>query len=164
MRYARAFFVVVILLCVLETVRLWFLTPDVMAAHFDVQGNPDRFVSKLAFFGFQTQTVLPVILLSIALQILPLILPVQWINMPNREYWFAPERRKDTLDRLSSFGAAMFAIILLVIQAGFELSISANLHEPIVFAAPIMISIMAASFISIFVLLFWFAMSFRLPA
>ena len=164
MRYARVFFIIVILLCGIEAVRLWFLSPDVLAAHFNVQGNPDRFVPKIIFFGYQAQTVLVVIALSLVMQVLPMILPVQWINMPNREYWYAPERREATVDRLSSFAAALFALILLGIQAGFELAVSANLHKPIIFAAQIMVPVMIGIFILSFMMLFWFTRSFRFPS
>ena len=164
MRYARVFFIIVILLCGIEAVRLWFLSPDVLAAHFNVQGNPDRFVPKIVFFGYQAQTVLVVIALSLVMQVLPMILPVQWINMPNREYWYAPERREATVDRLSSFAAALFALILLGIQAGFELAVSANLHKPIIFAAQIMVPVMIGIFILSFMMLFWFTRSFRFPS
>ena len=164
MRYARVFFVIVILLCGFETVRLWFVSPDVMAAHFNVQGNPDRFVPKLDFFGFQAQTVLVVLGLSLVLQVLPLVLPVQWINMRNREYWLSPERRANTVNRLSSFGAALFTVILIVIQVGFELAVSANLQKPIAFAAQIMVPIIVGFILLSLVLLFWLARSFRLPS
>jgi uncharacterized membrane protein len=161
MRYARVLFIIVILFCGFEAVRLWFLAPDVMAAHFNVQGNPDRLVPKLVFFGYQAQTVLVVIALSLVMQVLPMILPVQCINMPNREYWYAPERREATVDRLSSFAAALFALILLGIQAGFELAVSANLQKPIVFAAQIMVPVIITLFILSFMMLCWLARSFR---
>jgi uncharacterized membrane protein len=164
MRYARAFFITVILLCGFEAVRLWFLAPDVMVAHFNMQGNPDRFVPKLVFFGYQAQTVLVVIALSLVMQVLPMILPVQWINMPNREYWYAPERREATIDRLSSFAAALFALILLGIQAGFELAVSANLQKPIVFAAQAMVPVMSGLLVFSFIMLFRLTRSFRIPS
>jgi len=164
MRYARAFFVIVILLCGLETVRLWFVSPDIMASHFNVQGNPDSFVPKPDFFGFQAQTMLVVLVLSLVTQALPLILPAQWINMRNREYWLSPERREETVDRLSSFGAALFALILLGMQAAFELAVSANLHKPIVFAAQLMVPVMIGIFTLSFIMLFWLGRSFRLPS
>jgi uncharacterized membrane protein len=163
MRFGRLFFLIVILFCVFETARLWSLAPAQMAAHFNVQGNPDRFVTKEQFFGFQLQTALVVILTSILPQVLFLILPPERINMPNREYWLAPERRAKTVDRLSSFGAVLFGVILLVIQAGFELSVSANLQTPIFFQAQQMLMIMVASFLLIGLLLFWLTRSFRLP-
>ena len=162
MRYARTFFVIVLLFFIFEAVRLWFLAPDVMAAHFNAQGNPDRFVPKLIFFGYQAKTVLVVLALSLVMQILPMILPVQWINMPNREYWYSPERRDATVERLSSFAAVLFALILLGIQAAFELAVSANLHEPIIFDAQLMVPVMIGIFVLSFVMLFWLAWSFRL--
>lgn len=164
MRVARVLFIIILLLCGLDTVRLWFLSPDVMAAHFNLQGNPDRFVPRFEFFTYQVQTVLMVIAASLVLQVLPWILPVQWINMRNREYWLSPERRTATMDRLSSFGAALSAAILLVIQVGFELAMSASLHMPITFAAQVMISVLAGFFILSLVLLFWLVRSFRFPS
>lgn len=163
MRYARIFFILVILFCIFETVRLWYLSPPEMAAHFNVRGNPDRFVTKLMFFGYQAKTMLIVLILSLVMQVLPMIIPMQWVNMPNREYWYAPERRDATIDRLSSFAAALFALILLGIQAAFELAVSANLHEPIVFDAQMMAPVMIGIFGLSFVLLFWLTRSFRLP-
>ncbi len=164
MRHARTFFIIVLLFCIFEAVRLWFLAPDVMAAHFTAQGNPDRFVPKLVFFGYQAKTVLVVLALSLVMQFLPIIVPMQWINMPNRDYWYSPERREATVDRLSSFAAGLFALILLGIQAVFELAVSANLHEPIVLAAQMMIPVMIGIFVLSFGMLFWLARSFRLPS
>jgi uncharacterized membrane protein len=164
MRYARALFIFVLLACVLETVRLWFLSPDVMAAHFNIQGSPNRIVSKLEFFGFEAQILLVVIAASILIQVLPMILPVQWINIRHREYWLSPERRTNTVDRLSSFGATLSTIILLVIQAGFELAVSANLEKPILFGAQIMVAFIPGFIFLSFVMLFWLGRSFRLPS
>jgi uncharacterized membrane protein len=164
MRFGRVFFIIVILACIFETWRLWGITPAQMAAHFNLQGNPDRFVPKAEFFWYQIQTLMTVIGVSLLPQVLFLFLPADWINMPNREYWLAPERRDETVDRLSSFGAMMFGIILLVIQAGFELAVSANLRTPIFFNARLMIPIMVASFVLIGLMLFWLVISFRRPS
>ena len=164
MRFARVLFIIVLLACILETVRLWFLSPDVMAAHFNLQGNPDRFVSKLEFFGFEAQTVLVVIAAGLVIQVLPFILPVGWMNIRHREYWLSPERRTATVDRLSSFGAALSTIIFLVMQVGFELAVSANLQKPVVFAAQIMTPLIAGFIFLSLMLLFWLGRSFRLPS
>ena len=164
MRYARALFIIILLACVLETVRLWFLSPDVMAAHFNIQGTPDRFVSKLEFFGFEAQTVIIVIAAGLVIQVLPFILPAGWMNIRHREYWLSPERRADTVNRISSFGAALSTIIFLVIQAGFELAVFANLQKPVVFAAQVMTPLIVGFIILSLVLLFWLGRSFRLPS
>jgi uncharacterized membrane protein len=166
MRSGRIFFIIVLLICIFETVRLWELAPAQMASHFDIQGNPDRFSTKEQFFGFQLQTMLVVIGLGVVTQILVLITPVEWINikMPNRDYWLAPEHRDEIMDRMSSFVAMLFGIIILGIQAGFELAVSANLHQPIHFDAQMMLIFIAGFFVAAILMLVWLMISFRIPS
>ena len=164
MRFGRVFYVIILLICIFETARLWNITPSQMAAHFDIQGNPDRFVPKAEFFWYQLQTMLVLVLASLLPQVLLLVMPANLINMPNREYWLSPERRDETLGRLSSFTAMMFGIILLAIQAGFEISAYANLQTPILFNVQLMLMVMIASFTMIGMMLFQLISSFRAPA
>jgi uncharacterized membrane protein len=164
MRFGRVFYIIVLVICIFEIVRLWSITPIQMAAHFDVQGNPDRFVPKAEFFWYQIQTMLIVVIVSLPLQILFLVLPVNLINMPNREYWLSLGQRGETVGRLSSFAAMMFGVILLAIQATFEISSYANLQTPILFNTQLMFMVMTVSFIMIGVMLLQLMLSFRLPS
>ena len=109
------------------------------------------------------QTLLIVILVSLPFQFLFLVLPPGWINMPHREYWLAPERRAGTLERLNAFGTILFGIILLAVQAGFEIAAYANLRTPIVFNASLMSAVIAATLVLAGVLLVLLVLSFRLP-
>ncbi len=163
MRFGRIFFIGVLLLCLFELARLWSITPDTMAAHFNIQGSPDRFVPKAEFFRFQVQTLLVVILVSLPFQFLFLVLPSGAINMPHREYWLAPGRRAGTLGRLNAFGTIVFGIILLAVQAVFEISAYANLKTPIVFNTALMSAVMVASVVVILLMLVLLVLSFRLP-
>jgi uncharacterized membrane protein len=164
MRLGRIFFIVVILFCLFETMRLWGISPEQMAAHFNIEGNPDRFVPKTQFFWFQIQTLLIVIGVSIPLQLLFLFLPVNLINMPNREYWLAPERQTEVREMLSFFGTMLFSVILLAVHAVFEIAVLANLQRPIVFNAQLMIPVMIGSFVAIGAMLVWLGISFRRPS
>lgn len=163
MRFGRIFYIAVLLLCLFEMARLWFIAPDQMAAHFNAQGDPDRFVSKAEFFWFQAQTLLVIILVSLPLQVLFMVLPPDLINISNREFWLAPERLDETIGRLNSFGAMLFGVIVLMIQAAFEISAYANLQNPIQFNTGLMSMIMAAGMIVIGLLLVQLVISFRLP-
>jgi hypothetical protein len=109
MRIGRIFFIGVLLVCLFELAWLWSITPETMAAHFNIQGSPDRFVPKAEFFQFQVQTLLVVILVSLPFQFLFLVLPPGLINMPNREYWLASERRAGTLGRSTRLGSSCLA-------------------------------------------------------
>lgn len=163
MRIGRIFYIFVVLLCAIETARLWNILPGQLAAHFNIQGDLDRFVSKMQFFWFQLQTILVVILVSLPFQVMFLILPPGMVNMPNREYWLAPERRVETMDRLSDFGSMLFGIILIAVQIAFDISAYANLRTPIRFDAPLMGIVMGLCFALIFALLIRLMLSFRLP-
>jgi uncharacterized membrane protein len=166
MRFGRIFFIIVLLFCIFETVRLWNITPAQMASHFDIQGEPDRFSTKAQFFSFELETMLVVIGLGVVTQILVLMTPVEWINikMPNREYWLAPEHRDEIMDRMSSFVAILFGIVALGVQAGFELAVSANLHQPIHFDAQAMLMVIAGLFVTTPLMLVWLTISFRVPS
>lgn len=163
MRIGRIVFVAALLLCIVEMIRLWGISPDQMAAHFNAQGVPDRFVFKAEFFLFQVQTLFIVVLVSLPIQVLFLLLPPSLINMPNRDYWLAPERKDETIGRLSDFGSMMFGIILLTILAAFEISTYANLQTPIHFNAGLMGVVMAASMGVIVLMLIQLILSFRMP-
>ena len=161
MRPGRLFYILVLLICAFEMTRLWSLMPEQMAAHFNIQGAPDRFVPKAQFFWLQLQTMLIVILVSLPIQILFLVIPPNIVNMPNREYWLAPERRRETMGRISDFGSTLFGVILLAIQAAFEISAYANLRTPILFDARLMGIVMMSALAVIVWMLMRLTSSFR---
>ena len=164
MRFGKYLFFIVLFICTFETARLWYLAPAQMASHFNMLGNPDGFMPKAQFFASQVQEMLMVIGLGLVMQVLVLVTPVKWINTPNREYWLAPEHRDQMIDTLSSFGFALFGAILLVVQVGFELSINANLQQPVHFAAQIMLPFIAGFFVFSSFLLFLLTRTFLHPS
>jgi uncharacterized membrane protein len=163
MRFARAYFIILLVLCIFETMRLWLLAPATMASHFNALGSPDGYTSKVGFFIFEFKTVGVVVGLNLLLQILLAVLPAEWINMPNREYWLSAEHREGTLDKLSSFSAALFGGILLVLQVGFELAFYANMQKPIRFSAQWMVISIIAFIVFSFLMLASLIRSFRIP-
>ena len=110
MRFGKFFFLIILLICVFETARLWFLSPARMASHFNFQGSPDGFMPKLEFFISQGQVALTVIGLGLVMQLLVLITPARWINLPNREYWLIPEHQDQLVENLSSFAFALLGM------------------------------------------------------
>lgn len=163
MRFGKIFFFIVLLICIFETARLWNLAPAQMASHFNFQGHPDGFMPKVQFFASQLQVFLVVLGLGLLIQLLFLIMPAKWINMPDREYWLVPEHHAELVNNLSVFGFALFGTILIVIQIGLELSVYANLQKPVIFAGQIMLPVIAGFFIFSAFLLFQLTRSFRRP-
>jgi hypothetical protein len=135
-----------------------------MGAHFNFQGEADRFAPKVDFFTSQLKVALTVIGLSVLTEVLLLITPARSINLPNREYWMAPERRDIFMDRISSFVSMTFGTILLVILAGLELSVLANLQQPVVFKVQLMFPVIVVAIVFDFIMLTVLTRSFQSPA
>lgn len=101
--------------------------PNVMAVHFGVSGAPDSWQPKSSFFGLFCLVYAIFAGLYWTMPQLIMSLPPGLINLPNKAYWLAPERRAITAhlvaDQLAWFGAAQILFVIAVCQ----LAINANL-------------------------------------
>ena len=115
---------------ILAVVSLAIL-PERVAIHFGWGGMPDNWASNLTntlfLLGLHT-------FLFLALYFSPRLagaVPAKWVNLPNKEFWLAPENRARFLAKFTAFmhhfGAALFVFLFAV---GL-LSIRANLSEPV---------------------------------
>ncbi len=102
--------------------------PDVMASHFNARGLPNGWQTKSAFFSVLIGISVLAAVIGFGIPRLITLLPPEYINLPNKRYWLAPERRAETMGFLSGyfawFGCALFAVILFTIN----FAIQANLH------------------------------------
>jgi uncharacterized membrane protein len=102
--------------------------PDVMASHFDARGVPNGWQTKSAFFSVLIGVSVLAAVVGFGIPRLITLLPPEYINLPNKRYWLAPERRPETMDFLNDyfawFGCALFAVILFTINFALQ----ANLH------------------------------------
>lgn len=92
--------------------------PDRVATHFGANGLPNGWMSRDGFMKSIVAIVLAPVGVVQALGFLADRLPPSLVNLPNKEYWLAPERRAQTMARvrtsLLEFGNAMFAFLLFV--------------------------------------------------
>ena len=67
--------------------------PDPLASHFDARAIPDAWVSRAAYLGGTSglATFLPALVVGLCFALR--YFPDSLINVPNRTYWLAPERR-----------------------------------------------------------------------
>lgn len=101
--------------------------PERVAAHFGGGGQPSGWTSREGFFGILGFVVL---IESAAFLGLPRILgriPIALINLPNKHYWLAPERKQESLAWMTQVMAWCGAAILGMIAAVSQLAIQANL-------------------------------------
>ncbi len=94
--------------------------PDRVPSHFDARGVADDWMSKDSFALTMAATyALTGGFFVVLAQLLPRI-PTSMINVPNREYWLAPERRNESLAdvgrRLTRFGAVTVVLILALVH------------------------------------------------
>jgi uncharacterized membrane protein len=107
----------------------WPHLPERVATHFSADGAPNGWSTPLGFLA-------PVIAILVLCTALFLIagwfdrLPDRMINIPNKDYWLAPERRAETFaalrDWLRWFLLAPMAFLVIL----FTRVLDANVAEP----------------------------------
>jgi uncharacterized membrane protein len=120
-------FLLLVVFAVLQCIHIYPQLPDVMASHFDAHGRPIGWQPKPAFFILIGVII---VVCTIPAFIIPWRLPSvspDKINLPNKSYWLAPERREETWRffrvRMAWWGCALLFILL---YAMFQ-AINANL-------------------------------------
>lgn len=104
--------------------------PPVVASHFGPGGAANGFIGKGTYTAFMLAIVVAVPALIGFSGLLVRVIPSQLINLPNRQYWLAPERRAATLESLSSMSLA-FAIPLVIFLCFVHwLVVQANAVQP----------------------------------
>jgi uncharacterized membrane protein len=98
--------------------------PDVMASHFNAYGVPNGWQPKNTFFILIAAViVIPAVLAFIVPRRFP-SMPPDKINLPNKSYWLAPERREETWRFFSAqmawFGCALLFLLLYAMSQAID--------------------------------------------
>ena len=125
--------------------------PEVVASHFVAGGAANGFMPRGQYVGLMLAVVLLVPLLLFFIGRLSSRLPTQFINLPNRQYWLAPERRAATLASLGNFGvwAAYATLGFLCLVHWFV--VQANLQHPPRLEQPPLVGAMSLFFVALFI-------------
>ena len=117
--------------------------PQRMASHFAADGHVNGWQSREAFF-------ILMFLVSSASAVVCFLAPRQIaakanarINLPNREYWLAPERREATMRLISATMAWFGSCLLFVLISGTVLALRANLGPDRRFNSQAMLVVLA---------------------
>ena len=129
-RFPRNVFFVVVLVALARCSYFYPLLPQRMASHFDLSGLPNGWMTKPLFFELYAVGVAIGIVVVFAPALTIGRLPASLINLPNKEYWLAPEHRAETnafLQRsFAWFGCALLALEVVAL----DLAMQANLVSP----------------------------------
>lgn len=127
MRLSKIIVFFLIAVFVSQSVYYYPNLPEKMASHFGASGRPDGWMSKQGYFAFMA-FILALIIFEFA--VLPWLIgkmPISLLNMPNKEYWFAEERRAETLNIIGRYFEWFSAALLTLFIGINQLVIRANL-------------------------------------
>lgn len=102
-------------------------SPERVAVHFNLRGEPDRWASRDLQLGFHLGTI---VFLGAVFQTLLLVLrrvPDKMVNLPDKHYWLAPERRAATYDWLAGVLLGLGTAVVLFLGYVFHVVHRANL-------------------------------------
>lgn len=123
---ARIIFLLLLLMAIGQALYYYPLLPDTVAAHFGPSGKADGWMTKdvsiavdVGLFVFMT-----VLFSSISIFIKN---AKSGINVPNKEYWLAPERREETVQYMVSTLNTIGIVVLCFLLMMFEITYRANL-------------------------------------
>lgn len=127
-----AIFLLMLLVALFESVHLYPQLPERMASHFAANGQPNGWQSKQDFFLLTAIVVLVCSVVSFVLPLTIAVVPTELVNLPNKSYWLAPERRAQTVGMFAAHMAWFGCGLLFVTLYAVSQAIQANLpvHAP----------------------------------
>lgn len=104
--------------------------PERVAIHFDFAGVADGFASRSTSAWLLAGAVVAATAILWGVASLARILPPSAINVPNRSYWLAPDRRQETVRFIGAWGHGFGAAVNVFLAWVAFLVGRANLQAP----------------------------------
>jgi len=122
-------FIILIITTIAYMIYTYPILPERVASHFGKSGKPNGWSSKNSYILLTSGIIGFISLILVGLSsILPKI-PASMINIQNREYWFAPERKTATLSLLSYYLLWMNNATIIFFMAINHLIVRFNLGK-----------------------------------
>ncbi len=121
--WQATFVCVVLVVAVAQLVYFYPRLPGQVPTHFGTDNRADAWSDKQSFAITYAGVMVGLTALFLGLAVLLRRLPDVALNIPNREYWLAPERRARTMSRVAREMLLMGGATLLFVAAVFHLSI-----------------------------------------
>jgi serine/threonine-protein kinase len=124
--------------------------PEIVAVHFDASGSPNGFATRESCRQLMLWFTLgaPAFIVLVT-ALIPRLIPPAMINIPNRDYWLAPERAAESVSFLSEQGIWFGCIFLVFLAWVDELLVEANSITPPAFPTGAFLGAMALLFAAI---------------
>jgi uncharacterized membrane protein len=129
-RIPRGLFVAIVLAAIAQCIHDFPLLPDRLASHFATSGIPNGWMTKSQFFITYAVLLVPALVVEFWVSSRIANKPDARLNLPNKEYWLAPERRAETFAYFDSFFAWYGCAFLFVEVFAMGLAMRANFDTP----------------------------------
>lgn len=120
-------------LLLLGAAYVWFTgdgLPERVASHFDASGNPDGYMNRSGYRLFILAFTAGFPLLVVTMLGLLYRRSAARMNIPNRDYWLAPERVEGTIAFLTAHAQWLGSILVVLFCAMHHLLLQANSVQP----------------------------------
>jgi uncharacterized membrane protein len=160
---SKAVVLLVAALAAFQMIHYYPLMPGTMVVHFGTSGAPNGWSARPVFIATFGATEALIVLLGLALPSLIGRIPADFINIPNRQYWLASERRDESVSFIRTqvmwMETATLVFLMAIAQIIFTLNLSGAPRR-----LPGDFWIVAVAFVAVIV---WFAarimLRFRIP-
>jgi len=129
-RIPNGLFFAIVLATIAQCVYDFPLLPDRLASHFAASGIPNGWMTKTQFMVMYGVVLLPALAIEFWVSHRIANKPDGKLNLPNKEYWLAPERRAETFAYFDSFFAWYGCVFLFVVAFAMGLAMRANFDAP----------------------------------
>ena len=113
---------------ILQIIIYYPLLPLRVASHFDFQGNAIGWTSKSNFITTMAFVIALIVGVFLAIPVLLAKLP-ESINLPNKTYWLAPERKETTILVLGNYIIWMGTLTTLLLVMVLNIICNANINH-----------------------------------
>lgn len=124
--------IVTLLLVLLSIVQLAYynsILPDQIVSHFNLKGQPDNWSNKQNVLFGHFGLIFFFASMFLFTSWLTFRLPDSFVNLPHKNYWLAPQRRKQTLDAVATFLIWIGNVVIIFFMVIVNLSYQVNLNS-----------------------------------
>jgi uncharacterized membrane protein len=102
--------------------------PEPMAVHFGGSGKANGWMTHRQMLVFDVWMLVVVLVAVLGVGLTTRLMPTRFINIPHRDYWFAPERRSESVARLAGHMVWLGCLIVALLIAVDHLIFVVNLR------------------------------------
>jgi uncharacterized membrane protein len=129
-RAPNTLFFVIFAMGVLEFFHYFPLLPETLASHFSGAGRANGWMTRAQFSITFAVATIPALAVEFFVPLGIAGTKGNRLNLPNKDYWLAPERRTATFAYLQRFFAWYGCAVLLLEVVTRDLAIRANFKNP----------------------------------